>query len=190
MAAEDLPHRVAVNLALDLANTFSFRGTAREVDHLASVDGLLTWVRAAGLAHGDVLPGEDANALLAAVHRLRAAVDVAGAAIAHLQPPPADALSTIRDMAADSLSRATLAGAPAVLSFGGADAVLGPLAWSALDLLRGDELGRLKQCPPEDCRWLFVDRTKNGSRRWCEMATCGDRAKRQGRASKLRIKAP
>lgn len=64
------------------------------------------------------------------------------------------------------------------LSFTGGDRIIGPVAWAALDLLRGSELDRLKQCPPHDCHWLFVDRTKNGSRRWCEMATFGERAKR------------
>ncbi|MBZ9813232.1 CGNR zinc finger domain-containing protein [Mesorhizobium sp. CA7] len=65
------------------------------------------------------------------------------------------------------------------LHFLGANRITGAIAWSALDLLRGDELSRLKQCPPHDCRWLFIDRTKNGSRRWCEMNSCGNRAKKQ-----------
>jgi len=81
------------------------------------------------------------------------------------------------------LAAASLVGTPVRLDFVRDDRIVGPIAWAALDLLRGDELGRLKQCPPEDCRWLFIDRTKNGSRRWCEMATCGNRAKK-GRAER------
>lgn len=179
-----LPHRIGGNLALDLANTFSFRGTAREVDHLATIDGLRRWAVAAGLIDdGWSLSAKKASPFLTTVHQLRGAIDAAGAAIANGAEPPADALTTIRDMAAVTLARATLAGAPTHLAFAGIDRILGPIAWAALDLLRGSELDRLKQCPPNDCHWLFVDRTKNGSRRWCEMATCGDRAKRRTRTS-------
>lgn len=176
------PPRIAGNLALDFANTFSFRGTAREVDHLATFDDLRRWATAIGLVvEGWSLPADKGAALLAIVHRLRNAVDAAGAAIAHGAEPPADALASIRDIVAESLARATLHDAPVHLSFTGGDRITGPIAWAALDLLRGSELDRLKLCPPDDCRWLFVDRTKNRSRRWCEMATCGDRAKRRAR---------
>jgi predicted RNA-binding Zn ribbon-like protein len=179
-----LPHRIAGNLALDLANTFSFRGTAREVDHLATIGDLRHWAAAVGLVEESwSAPANEVGPLLEKVHRLRSAVEAAGAAIAHAADPPADALASIRDMAAESLAGATLGGAPLRLSFNGGDCIIGPVAWSALDLLRGYELDRLKQCPPEDCRWLFVDRTRNSSRRWCEMATCGDRAKRRARKS-------
>ncbi|WP_126977699.1 CGNR zinc finger domain-containing protein [Frigidibacter oleivorans] len=179
-----LPRRVGGNLALDLANTFSFRGTAREVDHLATVEAVRRWAVAAGLIEDGWSPATDeARTLVATVHRLRRAVDATGAAIAHSEEPPAEALATIRDLAAGSLARATLAGVPAHLSFDGPDRIVGPVAWAALDLLRGSDLDRLKQCPPEDCHWLFIDRTKNGSRRWCEMATCGDKAKRRARRS-------
>ena len=179
-----LPHRIAGSLALDLANTFSFRGTAHEVDHLGTIKGLTRWAAAAGLIDdGWSLAPKEARPLLATVHHLRSAIAAAGAAIANGAEPPADALATIRDMAAESLARAILAGAPARLAFAGTDRILGPIAWAAFDLFRGSELDRLKQCPSDDCHWLFVDRTKNGSRRWCEMATCGDRAKRRTRTS-------
>ena len=175
-----LPHRVAGDLSLDLVNTYSWRGTEREVDHLVDAEAVLAWAREAELVDtGSTFSPAERGSLVEEVHALRRAVEEAGAAIAYGQEPPPAALTTIRDTAARSLGRATLAGAPIRLAFGGIDRILGPLAWAALDLLRGDELGRLKQCPPDDCRWLFVDRTKNGSRRWCEMATCGNRAKKR-----------
>lgn len=92
---------------------------------------------------------------------------------------PTYALNVIRDLAAEALQAAEVRGVPATLKFTGMDKIVGAIAWSALDLFRGDELSRLKQCPPDDCHWLFIDRTKNGSRRWCDMATCGNRAKKQ-----------
>ncbi|MEO5759776.1 MAG: CGNR zinc finger domain-containing protein [Mesorhizobium sp.] len=49
------------------------------------------------------------------------------------------------------------------------------LAVSALSLLREDTAARLRICP--NCTWLFVDRSRNSSRLWCDMAVCGNRQK-------------
>ncbi|MER9652906.1 CGNR zinc finger domain-containing protein [Mesorhizobium sp. M0152] len=49
------------------------------------------------------------------------------------------------------------------------------LAVSALSLLRDDTIARLRICP--NCTWLFVDRSRNASRLWCDMAVCGNRQK-------------
>jgi predicted RNA-binding Zn ribbon-like protein len=51
------------------------------------------------------------------------------------------------------------------------------LAQRALDLLIGDEPPRLHTCASETCRWLFLDTSKNRTRRWCDMKICGNRAK-------------
>jgi len=57
------------------------------------------------------------------------------------------------------------------------DRVVWPLALSAAELLSSDELSRLRQCPGEDCGWLFVDTSRNGTRQWCQMRDCGNLAK-------------
>ncbi len=58
--------------------------------------------------------------------------------------------------------------------------LLAPLAFAAARLLQSDELARLKACPPpEGCGWLFLDRSRNGSRTWCNMKTCGNLAKQR-----------
>jgi predicted RNA-binding Zn ribbon-like protein len=174
-----LPRRIAGNLALDLANTISWRGTARATDHLRDADAVLAWAKDAALVGEDFrLAAAKQAALVKDVHALRHAVYGAFAAIAQARVPAATALQAIRDVAAHGLASATLVNTPATLRFAGVDRITGAVAWAALDLLRSDELARLKQCPAEDCRWLFLDRTKNGSRRWCEMASCGDRAKK------------
>jgi predicted RNA-binding Zn ribbon-like protein len=53
------------------------------------------------------------------------------------------------------------------------------LAQAAVDLLRNVDLNQVRICPvPEGgCGWLFLDRSRNGSRRWCAMADCGAQAK-------------
>lgn len=53
----------------------------------------------------------------------------------------------------------------------------------AISLLTGDNHARLKRCPADDCRWFFLDTSRNGTRRWCAMADCGTKDKvRQFRA--------
>lgn len=49
-----------------------------------------------------------------------------------------------------------------------------PIAQSAADLLTSEDVARIRKCG--ECDWLFVDETKNGSRRWCKKL-CGDRVK-------------
>lgn len=177
--AMSLPHRISGNLALDLANTISWRSTAWEVDHLATFDDVLAWSKEVGLIGDEfVASPPEQRTLLEQVLALRKAVYAAGSAIASGLDPLRTDLDVIRDIAAVALRHASLSGSPYTLHFEGIYRVTGTFAWSALDLLRGDELSRLKQCPPDDCHWLFIDRTKNGSRRWCDMGTCGNRAKK------------
>jgi predicted RNA-binding Zn ribbon-like protein len=53
------------------------------------------------------------------------------------------------------------------------------VARSAAELLTSDSLGRVRECAGEKCDWLFLDASRNRSRRWCDMAECGNRAKAQ-----------
>ncbi|MGW8178591.1 MAG: CGNR zinc finger domain-containing protein [bacterium] len=46
-----------------------------------------------------------------------------------------------------------------------------------VDLLTSDELPRVKRCSSDECGWLFIDTSKNNSRKWCQMRACGNRAK-------------
>jgi predicted RNA-binding Zn ribbon-like protein len=48
---------------------------------------------------------------------------------------------------------------------------------SASDLLTSPDLENVHECDMSDCRWVFVDRSKNHRRRWCDMKVCGNRAK-------------
>jgi predicted RNA-binding Zn ribbon-like protein len=63
--------------------------------------------------------------------------------------------------------------APAV-SLGG---VLAPVIWSAADLLTHASDRRIRRCANDKCCWVFIDRSKGGTRRWCDMSSCGNRAK-------------
>jgi predicted RNA-binding Zn ribbon-like protein len=173
-------------LALDFANTAAGRGTAQPVEHLRSVDDLLAWaVHARGIDAPMARRVSDAGLsadLLPLTRSLREVIHRIGSAVAAGGEPPAEDLRALKGVAADGIANARLAARDGgyALDFSAAPpvyALLGPLAWSALQLLEHGPLDRLKQCPAEGCGWLFLDSSKNGSRRWCDMASCGNRSK-------------
>lgn len=63
-------------------------------------------------------------------------------------------------------------------------------ALSAVELLTSPDVARVRQCEGDGCAWLFIDTSKNRSRRWCDMTVCGNRAKaRRHRARASRASA-
>lgn len=68
------------------------------------------------------------------------------------------------------------------------DHVLWPLVRAAADLLVSDELRMVRLCAAEDCSWLFLDTSKNQTRRWCNMKSCGNRAKARRYSARKRGK--
>ncbi len=57
------------------------------------------------------------------------------------------------------------------------DQPLWRIADSAAEMMTTDDLTRLRECPGEDCGWLFLDTSKNSRRQWCDMQTCGNLVK-------------
>ena len=57
------------------------------------------------------------------------------------------------------------------------DWILNPIIRSAVEMLVSGELKRVKTCADPACGWLFIDTSRNQSRRWCDMKDCGNRAK-------------
>jgi predicted RNA-binding Zn ribbon-like protein len=159
---------VAEPLALDLLNTRWVAG-ADAVDLLDSVDGLRQWLEEAGLA-------DRFTADAAALGRLRNVRDT----LARLVAAPEDAAATaaLNDVLAHgSVRRLLRNGAPdSTVEFD--DPAWGP-AWSAADdfLALRDRPDRIRRCAGPACVLHFFDTSKNGTRRWCSMAGCGNRAK-------------
>ena len=58
------------------------------------------------------------------------------------------------------------------------------VVWSAAQLLTSEDMARIRRCGGVDCGWYFVDRSRNGLRRWCEMETCGTQMKSRRRAAR------
>jgi predicted RNA-binding Zn ribbon-like protein len=55
--------------------------------------------------------------------------------------------------------------------------MLWPVARSAAELLSSESVDRVRECASSTCTWLFIDDSRNRRRRWCDMASCGNRAK-------------
>src|SRR6267142_2006482 len=69
------------------------------------------------------------------------------------------------------------------------DAAMQPLVESAVNLLTSAKLEQLRRCGNSTCYWLFIDETRNHSRRWCEMASCGNVVKVRRHREKARSAA-
>lgn len=67
---------------------------------------------------------------------------------------------------------------------------LWPVMRSAADILTSEEVHTLRVCAADDCNWLFLDTSKNQSRRWCNMKTCGNRAKARKHHERKKQPAP
>jgi predicted RNA-binding Zn ribbon-like protein len=59
----------------------------------------------------------------------------------------------------------------------GAERLIGRIVRSAVEVLQSEDINRVKRCAAETCCWLFLDHSRGGNRRWCEMRTCGSRQK-------------
>lgn len=160
-------------------------------ESLDSYDDLLRWAECASLVTGREigrlreLAAEDPRRA-AAVHAravaFREALYRLGVAVAHGRQPTACDLSWLDQEwhAARDAQRIAPQAGRLTLSWQEEprlDRVLWPLALDAVELLSGDRLDRLKQCPGESCGWLFLDTSRNGSRQWCDMRDCGNLAK-------------
>jgi predicted RNA-binding Zn ribbon-like protein len=179
-------------LCLDFANTLEYRGSPREHDALQSLEDLLLWAaRAGAIAPGSARVETETKGSdgardaeeLGAARAFREAIYAVFSGIASRRPPEPAALAALNDALAPRLSstRIGVGSAGATRRFAGpadgSEQVLWSLAWSAHDLLLSRELERVRECSDGECHWLFVDRSRNRSRRWCDMANCGNLAK-------------
>jgi len=189
IAVDELPI-VGGNVALDFANTQSGPpGGEPDVESLTSYEDLVAWA----LRVGVVSPPDardlvrrarrhrrDADAAFEQATALRDRVFTIFMSIAADGEPSADALARLRDDEAEALSLANLAAKAEGFAWtwsrpGDLDGIRWPIVHAATTLLTEGPLERIKACG--GCRYLFLDETKNGSRRWCSMAECGTRAK-------------
>jgi predicted RNA-binding Zn ribbon-like protein len=181
---------VGGNVALDFANTAE--GTSEgeiEWEHLLGYEDLVFWGHRVGL-----LSGEDGERLLRKGRESPAEADATYAralgfrghlyalfrALVEGDDPLTESVEALRMLECKALSHAALAPSSDgfVWKWAPGDELAGmlwPVAHSATELLVSGRLGRVKRCA--GCNWLFVDESKNRSRRWCSMEECGTHAK-------------
>ena len=182
------------HLALDLANTVSRRGDpARRKEHLGSFPDVISFLRqskivspkqAKELSDAALRNSEEARRSFARIIHLREAIYRVFAAIAQRKAVAAADLAVINDFGVEALRHRALT--PMNGGYGWQwtpdaknpfDQFLWPLAKAATDLLTSEELKIVRFCEALDCEWLFLDSSRNRSRRWCDMKSCGNRAK-------------
>jgi predicted RNA-binding Zn ribbon-like protein len=189
-----LPSFIGGALCLDFVNTVDPRHADERDDLLRSYVDLVRWSERAEAVSStetrELVRLSKANAKAAAAV-LRRAVDLREALYRLFASSPGEVHTRHEDLARlnDEFHRA-VAMADLAPGNGGwqwqwrpepeLDRVLWPISRSASELLSSDQTGRIRECEGSNgCGWLFLDTSKNGRRRWCDMQVCGNRAKAQ-----------
>jgi len=185
---------------LDFTNTVNMRGSDRFRDCLESYGDFLNWAVHAGILTPalardlNTRAGRDPDGAAGA---LRKAIELREVIFRIFSAMAADRATSDEDLRlynrhfSDAMSRASISRESGRYTVGfdtneAFDGMLAPITWSAAELLRDTASARVKECDGETCGWLFLDTSKNHSRRWCEMRDCGNRAKARRHYKKLR----
>lgn len=203
--ADPLPFKyVGGDVSADFVNTVDWAPDGLLRERLTDYERLTRWTEGAGLVSRQAAQRlrrlararpQAAAAVHASALRLRAVLQRLCAAVAagerasaswdELNAELATALAWLR--VSPRPSRRT--GSP-VAAWGWRergerlDSPLWPVVWSAAWLLTSDDASRIRVCAGPDCGWVYVDRSRNGLRRWCEMETCGTAEKSRRRREK------
>src|ERR1041385_4965631 len=175
------------NLALDFANTVHNHGAGDAEDDLKGIADLVDWAAQAGLLRGpEVARLRSAPAEKIRFQRALALRDLVYeifSRTAHEKKPRSEALRKFQSFYENAMRHAEFrplgdhyrliwpaTGHPL-------EHALGEIARSAANLLTSEALTRVRECSGKNCSWLFLDTSRNGLRRWCDMKACGNRAK-------------
>jgi predicted RNA-binding Zn ribbon-like protein len=174
MEPRELPI-VAGHLALDFANTVDDPLGPTRHDHIGTYPELLRWSVRAG-----ALPASQADGLrgsAAALRKAHALRDVLNDVFVAVATGTAPAWGGLRPFAADAVANSELSPTHELIwpAAGAPHAMLWPVAYAAERLLTSPDIHRVKQCA--GCPWVFLDHSRNASRRWCAMNDCGTHAK-------------
>jgi len=181
---------VAGHVALDFANTLDNRYDAARLTELlpsyerflafAAQSGTITATEAARLLRR-TSPGARTRALRKAIE-MREALYLLLLAAARRRRPPRPCLQTLNGFLAKTRTPAALIRTRNGFAWrrDAAASAAGPLTLiveAAAELLASPDCAAVHECGAPSCRWLFLDRSKNHTRRWCDMRICGNREK-------------
>jgi predicted RNA-binding Zn ribbon-like protein len=192
--------------AIDLVNTVDWTSRGREQDRLTDFGRLIQWAEGAGLVSAKAAGAlrtqararpREAEAAYRNGLRVRAVLERLFRAIAGGEPA-GDALDDFNRLLGQALERMRVTPASGKRRAGRAlqlgwraeedslDSIIWPVVWSAALLIVSEEATRIRICGGPDCGWMYVDRSRNKLRRWCQMETCGTREKSRRRYRRLR----
>ena len=191
---EETPELERGKLCLDFVNTVDWRySKTRKKERLHDFSALISWSKQIGILEDKTVQilfkkalkqPNKAEQVYEKTIELRELLFRIFSSMATTGQVSSHDLSIFNKYLADSMGKScclTPSGNGFVWSFcSGTDSMdlfLDPIIKSAADLLVSSELKRVKQCADDACSWLFMDKSRNNSRRWCSMKDCGNRAK-------------
>lgn len=211
MAAMDTPgplhfELIAGNPAVDFVNTVGGLRPARSREKLNTFSDLLDWATQAKVitpAERKVLAREASAQPAAAARALeharayREAVHRVFSAVIEGQPAPRQDLSLVETEVRRAWAGRRLSPTEHGVGWQGPDAlhpdgIVARLALATAELLTTPAAGKLRVCEAVhsgECGWLYLDQTRNHSRRWCEMGSCGNRHKARRHYARVRGRA-
>ncbi|QBD80188.1 hypothetical protein EPA93_31105 [Ktedonosporobacter rubrisoli] len=179
-------------LCLDFTNTVGWHASDHPQEWLLSYADLLAWSRHAGIvtaSQNEQLLQEARSRPALAEEVLRRAITLREACyrifscVVQDCSPKVEDLSILQNAYAQAMVHAQVVPIGERFTFNwpgdeqALDFPLWPIAHSATELLLSEELHRVKACPGDGCGWLFVDKSRNQSRRWCNGQDCGNRVR-------------
>ena len=198
MVTEDLLEEYSFDfesgeLCLDYANTKEWHASDHAEEQLSSFEAFVAWGEQAGLISKATArrlrqqaleQPEKAAASYNQAILLREAIYTIFSRRYAGKPISAGDLDVLNSVIRQAMSHLQLTPDESKLKWdwtpeaGGADLILWSVARSAAELLTSDESDRVRECEDDrGCGYLFIDQSKNRSRRWCSMDSCGNRAK-------------
>src|SRR5262249_26298659 len=178
-------------LCLDFANTVNQSGAPDPQDDLRNFEDLRAW----GVQTGTWAARGGVRGSAADLRRAKQARDLIYRVLSKLaagKDPAAADLDKLNHHLADALSRRKLVwsneGAGWVWTAANhpADSLLWRVFDSCAGLLTSPDWRRIRECSSDTCTWLFLDQSKNGTRRWCDMKRCGNREKSRRHYARIR----
>lgn len=159
----------------------SFTGTLSErygepIERIPVPSRLADWLTVNGLAVDSCTPPQ-----LNQAQELRESIHTAATAVANDTPLPPSALQVITDCSTQGLASAILTaegGRKWRLRSSSVEDALSVIAADAITLLAREREGKISLCASPTCRAAFLDTSRGGTRKWCDMNTCGNREKK------------
>jgi predicted RNA-binding Zn ribbon-like protein len=201
LGTDRTPHVVGSRLCLAMVNTVLWRRGPAPRELLRDFTALTELVTDAGWltdraeleARAEGQPRAAARAV-ARGRELREHLLIVFSAVAAGDVPPGEALAYIEKEGGRALGVLRLVPRPdGTFALGWPEPTLDlpaqQIAVSALLLLSSPEIDRVKQCPGPTCGWVFLDSSRNRSRRWCSSAECGNRHRAQEHYRRTRAPA-